>query len=114
MKLSFDDIKKALTDTRGVVPWSDSEIEEAFKQADLDGNGHIDYDEFLFIWDSKNAPPRRNSYAHRVKTSRSQSSFARPQPVDHPDLTPDNSSDRKERSERPARKVLQNASKPEG
>eukprot|EP00466_Bigelowiella_natans_P009154 jgi/Bigna1/87664/estExt_fgenesh1_pg.C_220212 len=37
MKLSFDDIKKALTDTRGVVPWSDSEIEEAFKQADLDG-----------------------------------------------------------------------------
>eukprot|EP00471_Norrisiella_sphaerica_P010411 CAMPEP_0184492574 /NCGR_PEP_ID=MMETSP0113_2-20130426/23700_1 /TAXON_ID=91329 /ORGANISM="Norrisiella sphaerica, Strain BC52" /LENGTH=597 /DNA_ID=CAMNT_0026877451 /DNA_START=292 /DNA_END=2082 /DNA_ORIENTATION=- len=49
MKLSMEDIKKALTEVKG-VRWSDEEIEEAFKQADLDGNGHIDYDEFLLMW----------------------------------------------------------------
>ncbi|GAB5365581.1 hypothetical protein AAMO2058_001070500 [Amorphochlora amoebiformis] len=70
MKLSIDDIKKALKAVKG-VSYTEEEIESAFRQADLDGNGHIDYDEFLYLWGSKNAPPRPNSEAHRMMSSRS-------------------------------------------
>mmetsp|Transcript_11629 Transcript_11629/g.17355 ORF Transcript_11629/g.17355 Transcript_11629/m.17355 type:complete len:599 (-) Transcript_11629:78-1874(-) len=68
MKLSVEDIKKALAECKDKT-FTETEIEEAFKKADLDGNGTIDYDEFLYLWGSKAAPPRPESKTHKIIAS---------------------------------------------
>jgi len=60
MKLEMSDIRSVLKDAKDVT-FSEEELEEAFREADDDGNGFIDYDEFLYLWGSKNAPPREGS-----------------------------------------------------
>ena len=37
-----------------------------FKTADVDKDGVVDYDEFLHLWGSKVAKPRKSSTVHKM------------------------------------------------
>lgn len=68
MKLSLDELKAGLRSARGII-YTEKEIETQFREADLDGDGQIDFDEFLYAWGSNRAPPRPASLAYRILSS---------------------------------------------
>lgn len=79
-KLSLEEIKLGL---RGQgIKYTDEEIKSYFAEADLDGDGQIDFDEFLYAWGSKRAPPRSDSHAWRVLTESHRRSRSRAQSGD--------------------------------
>mmetsp|Transcript_13681 Transcript_13681/g.19114 ORF Transcript_13681/g.19114 Transcript_13681/m.19114 type:complete len:567 (+) Transcript_13681:37-1737(+) len=73
MSLTLSEIKEAILknpETKNLV--REEEIEEAFNQADVDKDGEVDYDEFLYMMGSSKVPPRVGTLPHRFWVQDSQ------------------------------------------
>eukprot|EP00467_Chlorarachnion_reptans_P000316 CAMPEP_0114506822 /NCGR_PEP_ID=MMETSP0109-20121206/11651_1 /TAXON_ID=29199 /ORGANISM="Chlorarachnion reptans, Strain CCCM449" /LENGTH=597 /DNA_ID=CAMNT_0001685473 /DNA_START=113 /DNA_END=1906 /DNA_ORIENTATION=+ len=67
MRLSLQEIKKAILEnpqTKNLC--TEAEIEKVFKEADIDRDGIVDYDEFLYMMGSAKIPPRSGTFPHRL------------------------------------------------
>ncbi|GAB5354604.1 hypothetical protein AAMO2058_000133300 [Amorphochlora amoebiformis] len=67
MALTLKEVKDALMgneETKNLM--TEEEIEAAFREADCDKDGVVDYDEFLFVMGSDKAPPRAGTLPYHI------------------------------------------------
>uniref|UniRef100_A0A7S2TGQ5 Calcium-dependent protein kinase n=1 Tax=Lotharella oceanica TaxID=641309 RepID=A0A7S2TGQ5_9EUKA len=67
MALTFEEVRDCLMQDRNARHLvTEKEIKEAFDEADVDSDGVVDYDEFLYMMGSKKVPPRVGTLPHRL------------------------------------------------